>query len=49
MANPSFGAFQKAMMQMSVNLLMGIEHKPKPKKDPNAGPAFARSDMVEAA
>ena len=51
--NPTFFAFQKAMMKVAMNTLMGLPHVPKPKRDPNAGPAFAtpegafpRSDII---
>jgi len=51
--NPSFFAFQRAYCKLALNALMGVSHVPKPKRDPNTGPAFAttegaypRSDII---
>ena len=47
--NPTFPAFQKAMLQASINIMMGIPHKSKKDSLPTEGQLFARSDMVVAA
>ena len=50
--NPSFLAYQWAMMRASISLLMGVPHRPKTKRDPEddlASTEFPRSDIVEEA
>lgn len=55
--NPSYMAWQQAMIKQSMNFFMGIPHQPKTQKPVEEGPAFAskdtkkfpRSDLIEMA